>query len=226
VVVHVSYVYLCPSGDVINSTLFLIHYLAHSFATLALPTGDGCKTISLVFSPLRIATKSEPHPNHYFAQIQAEMSPPPPLPPPLMEALVAEVLVCLPPAEPASLFRATAMSRSWNQLVSNQDAVRRYREHHGVPPLLGFFQNKEYARGRRPRFMPICEPSPPFAQPNFCSKHWMALDYRHGRLHGSAVEPSCLEPHHRPAGGSTATHRGCAGVQRLHRSRALCSGGL
>jgi hypothetical protein len=112
VVVHVSYVYLCPFGDVINSTLFLIHYLAHSFAMLALPTGDGCKTISLAFSPLRIATKSEPHPNHYFAQIQAEMSPPPPLPPPLMEELVAEVLVCLPPTEPASLFRATALLES------------------------------------------------------------------------------------------------------------------
>jgi hypothetical protein len=117
----------------------------------------------------------------------------PPLPQ-LTEDLVAEVLLRLPPAEPASLFRATALSRIWNQRVSNQDAVRRYREHHGVPPLLGFFQNKEYSDDRRPRFVPICKPSPPFAQPNFGGDDWMALDYRHGRLlvHTVEVQPSSL----------------------------------
>ncbi|KAK3126230.1 hypothetical protein QOZ80_7AG0553510 [Eleusine coracana subsp. coracana] len=112
--------------------------------------------------------------------------------PPLMDELVAEVLLRLPTAQPASLFRAAAVSRKWHQLVSNDDALRRYREHHRVPPLLGFFQNTEYAGDNRPPFVPTTDCSPPFSRPNFDCDYWMALDCRHGRVLVHTLNPLSL----------------------------------
>jgi hypothetical protein len=96
------------------------------------------------------------------------MSSPPPLPV-LMDELIEEVLLRLPPEEPAWLARASAVCKPWRRILAAPRFPCRYREFHGTPPVLGFFHFKE--------FVPTSALLP--AKPH--RPGWIALDCRHGR---------------------------------------------
>jgi hypothetical protein len=66
------------------------------------------------------------------------MSSPPPLPV-LMDELIEQLLLRLPPEEPAWLVRASAVCKPWRRILAAPRFRRRYREFHGTPPVLGFF---------------------------------------------------------------------------------------
>ncbi|XP_037443941.1 uncharacterized protein LOC119312319 [Triticum dicoccoides] len=93
-----------------------------------------------------------------------------PPPPVLMDELVEEVLLRLPPDDPASLFRASAVCKPWRIILAGPRFRRRYREFHGTPPILGLFQQGG-------RFVPASALVP--AHPGLPS--WVAMDCRHGR---------------------------------------------
>uniref|UniRef100_A0A8R7UML6 F-box domain-containing protein n=1 Tax=Triticum urartu TaxID=4572 RepID=A0A8R7UML6_TRIUA len=88
----------------------------------------------------------------------------------LSPELVEEVFFRLPPDEPACLVRASAVCKPWRLILADSGFGRRYREFHGTPPVLGFFQ-KDVS------FFPIS--ALPTAQPN--DPRWVPLDCRHGR---------------------------------------------
>uniref|UniRef100_M8CQU1 Uncharacterized protein n=1 Tax=Aegilops tauschii TaxID=37682 RepID=M8CQU1_AEGTA len=52
--------------------------------------------------------------------------------------MLREILLRLPP-RPSSLPRASLVSKRWLSLVADPQFQRRFRDHHGKPPLLGFF---------------------------------------------------------------------------------------
>jgi hypothetical protein len=54
--------------------------------------------------------------------------------------LIEEILLRLPPDDPGCLFRASAVSKPWRSSVTCSSFGSRYREFHGTPPLLGFFE--------------------------------------------------------------------------------------
>ncbi|WVZ61734.1 hypothetical protein U9M48_011560 [Paspalum notatum var. saurae] len=61
-----------------------------------------------------------------------------PAPPPeLMDELVEEILLRLPPDEPEHLFRATLVFKPWLRALCDPAFLRRYRTFHRAPPLLG-----------------------------------------------------------------------------------------
>ncbi|EMS68527.1 hypothetical protein TRIUR3_12496 [Triticum urartu] len=57
--------------------------------------------------------------------------------PELIDDLLGEVLLRLPPDEPEHLFRAAIVCKSWLRIVCDPAFRRRYRAFHGAPPLLG-----------------------------------------------------------------------------------------
>ncbi|CAL5070076.1 unnamed protein product [Urochloa decumbens] len=60
-----------------------------------------------------------------------------PPPPELMDELVGEILLRLPPVEPEHLFRAALVCKPWLRILCDPAFGRRYRAFHGGPPLLG-----------------------------------------------------------------------------------------
>ncbi|KAJ1287552.1 hypothetical protein BS78_02G018900 [Paspalum vaginatum] len=108
---------------------------------------------------------------------------PPRQPPALMEDLIAEILLRLPPADPACLIRASLVCVAWRRLISDRRFLRHYRVFHRTPPLLGFLCN--HYRGRRlvSRFVPTAR-APPISQPPLAagSPSCFTLDCRHGRV--------------------------------------------
>ncbi|CAL5089742.1 unnamed protein product [Urochloa decumbens] len=110
------------------------------------------------------------------------MGPPPPA---LVEDLVEEVLLRLPPSDPALLLRAGLVCKQWRRLVSDVGFCRRFREFHQSPPMLGFFCNMasngygddhdDYTR-----FFPTATSSPPLLGNRRRLGH--ILDSRHGRV--------------------------------------------
>ncbi|RCV09344.1 hypothetical protein SETIT_2G020100v2 [Setaria italica] len=107
---------------------------------------------------------------------------PPRQPPELVADIVGEILLLLPPADPASLVRASLVCKLWRRLLSNPAFRRRYRAFHGAPPLLGFLHD-HYAHGAvaEPRFVPTVAPSP-IPQPALGCRDWSVIDCRHGRV--------------------------------------------
>ncbi|KAL6647774.1 hypothetical protein ACP70R_015211 [Stipagrostis hirtigluma subsp. patula] len=100
----------------------------------------------------------------------------------LMDELVAEILVRVPPDEPAHLVRAALVSKAWRRLLSDPAFLRRYRSFHRAPPLLGFLHNHYTGgAGSVPSFIPTA-PASPFPQRVFGHANWTALDCRHGRV--------------------------------------------
>ncbi|TVU40928.1 hypothetical protein EJB05_14413, partial [Eragrostis curvula] len=69
--------------------------------------------------------------------------PPPRALPELMADLVAEILLRIPPDEPADLFRAALVCKPWRRIIFHPAFPRRYREFHRTPPLLGFFHDPD-----------------------------------------------------------------------------------
>ncbi|KAL6647143.1 hypothetical protein ACP70R_014580 [Stipagrostis hirtigluma subsp. patula] len=113
------------------------------------------------------------------------MAPPPPPPrrrrssPALMDELVEEILLRVPPDEPAHLVRAALVCKAWHRIVSDHGFLRRYRKVHRPPPLLGYIGNLYY--GSITRFVPTSAASP-FSPPALAARGWWALDCRHGRV--------------------------------------------
>ncbi|RLN33313.1 hypothetical protein C2845_PM03G19310 [Panicum miliaceum] len=66
---------------------------------------------------------------------------PPRLPPELADDAVAEILLRLPPDDPAHLVRAALVRRPWRRVLADPAFRRRYRAFHRAPPLLGFLSN-------------------------------------------------------------------------------------
>ena len=63
---------------------------------------------------------------------------PPPASLPDDDDLLREILLRLP-SRPSSLPRASRVCKRWRRLVADPRFQRRFRDHHGKPPLLGFF---------------------------------------------------------------------------------------
>jgi hypothetical protein len=104
---------------------------------------------------------------------------PPPLGP-LVEELVEEVLLRVPPDDPASLVRAALVCKRWCRLVSGASFRRRFRQLHPAAPMLGYIYKREY----RTEFVPASSFRPPHA----FRKNWRALDAHHGRVLAVDVE--------------------------------------
>jgi hypothetical protein len=60
-------------------------------------------------------------------------------PPKLLEDVIGEILLRLPPDEPAYIVRASLVCKGWHYIISNHTFLRRYRRFHRTPLLLGFF---------------------------------------------------------------------------------------
>ncbi|CAN6170792.1 unnamed protein product, partial [Urochloa humidicola] len=79
-------------------------------------------------------------------RIRRTMALPPPPPSPaaeLMEELVGEILLRLPPDEPEHLFRAALVCKPWLRVLCDPSFRRRYRVFHGAPPLLGLLHRRQ-----------------------------------------------------------------------------------
>uniref|UniRef100_A0ACD5XE85 Uncharacterized protein n=1 Tax=Avena sativa TaxID=4498 RepID=A0ACD5XE85_AVESA len=100
-------------------------------------------------------------------------------PPPLPDEMVEEILLRLPPDEPACLLRVSLVCKAWGSAVSHPSFRRRLHDLHRTPPVLGFLHN--WRNQHIPRFIPTTASSFEFslAAPNYSS--WQALDCRHGR---------------------------------------------
>ncbi|CAM0947516.1 unnamed protein product [Alopecurus aequalis] len=66
----------------------------------------------------------------------------PPLVSALIDDLVEDILLRLPPDDPGCLFRAAVVCKRWRGLLTGRAFARRYRKFHRFPPLLGFFENQ------------------------------------------------------------------------------------
>ncbi|CAL5077954.1 unnamed protein product [Urochloa decumbens] len=96
----------------------------------------------------------------------------------LMDDLVEECLLRLPPEDPASLVRAALVCKRWHHLISG----RRFRELHRTPPLLGFVGT--LAGGTHRPFMPHFVPTSSFRPPPRAAElgDWVAIHSCHGRV--------------------------------------------
>uniref|UniRef100_A0ACD5UCD7 Uncharacterized protein n=1 Tax=Avena sativa TaxID=4498 RepID=A0ACD5UCD7_AVESA len=110
----------------------------------------------------------------------------PPPPRALPEELLEEILLRLPPDDPGCLFRASLVCKPWRSRLTSSAFPRRYREFHGTPPLLGFFEND---------FSVCCwfaplSPTSPFLPVHPGDHELLAHDARHGLvlLNGSWKE--------------------------------------
>uniref|UniRef100_K4A1T3 F-box domain-containing protein n=1 Tax=Setaria italica TaxID=4555 RepID=K4A1T3_SETIT len=120
------------------------------------------------------------------------MSPPQrrsPVPPDLMDEILGEILLRIPPEEPAHLIRFALVCKPWLRVLSDPAFRRGYRERHRRPPLLGFVHNL-YENGPIPRFVPTTASR--CSSPVFNCQNWWALDSRHGRVLVNRFEPSDL----------------------------------
>jgi len=97
-------------------------------------------------------------------------------PPELMDEIVEEILLRIPPADPATLVRAAASCKRWWRLVSGPVFRRRwFRGIHRAPLMLGAVRSILHTS--------VCfVPAFPFLQPRAGRRGWRALDSRHGRV--------------------------------------------
>ena len=58
-------------------------------------------------------------------------------PPALPDELVGEILLCIPPDDPASLLRASLVCKSWSEAVSQRWFRRSFHDLHPSPTVLG-----------------------------------------------------------------------------------------
>ncbi|CAN6181000.1 unnamed protein product [Urochloa humidicola] len=101
------------------------------------------------------------------------MDPPPP-PALTMDELVEEVLIRVPPDDPASLVRAALVCKRWCRTISGFSFRRRFRELHPRPPMLGYL----YRRRDGTDFVPTSS----FRPRRAIRDGWRVLDARHGRV--------------------------------------------
>ncbi|GJN10411.1 hypothetical protein PR202_ga28502 [Eleusine coracana subsp. coracana] len=99
------------------------------------------------------------------------MAPPRSLPE-LMEELVEEILLRLPPDDPACIVRVSLVCKPWHRLLSGRAFLRRYRAFHGAPPLVGFLRNRDPLDSCRfPSFIPTAS-IPSLAHPAAAAADW------------------------------------------------------
>ncbi|CAD6229515.1 unnamed protein product [Miscanthus lutarioriparius] len=116
------------------------------------------------------------------APVPTHMAPPPPerAPPALLDEIVEEIFLRVPPDDPARLLRAALVCKHWARLLGDRGFCRRYRERHGAegaPPLLGFLANLTHTGGST-RFFPTLAFRPAPAH----RRDYRAHDARHGRV--------------------------------------------
>ncbi|OEL12542.1 hypothetical protein BAE44_0026439 [Dichanthelium oligosanthes] len=120
------------------------------------------------------------------------MPPPQPrAPPALPDELVEEILLRVPPADPASLVRAALACRRWRGLVAGPTFRRRRLELHGAtPPMLGFVCDGKWDGDRDGERFARFVPASSFLPPRADQRGRRSFDARHGRflLHGSKYE--------------------------------------
>ncbi|KAK1684082.1 hypothetical protein QYE76_044930 [Lolium multiflorum] len=109
----------------------------------------------------------------------------PPPPPPLPDELLEEILLRLPPEDPGCLFRASLVCKPWRSRLTGSAFPRLYREFHGTPPLLGFFENDDTVFCW---FTPL-SPTSPFLPVHPDHRDLFVLDSRHGRVLLNSVGP-------------------------------------
>uniref|UniRef100_A0A0A9D5Z8 Uncharacterized protein n=1 Tax=Arundo donax TaxID=35708 RepID=A0A0A9D5Z8_ARUDO len=101
-------------------------------------------------------------------------------PPELMDELVGEILIRLPPDEPEHLVRASLVCKPWLRLLTDPGFLRRYRAFHRTPPLLGLLHRLQVVQGDpEPRLVPTTA-VPLLPYPDL--RRSRALDCRHGRV--------------------------------------------
>ncbi|XP_039793086.1 uncharacterized protein LOC120659091 [Panicum virgatum] len=99
-----------------------------------------------------------------------------------MEDAVEEILLRVPPDEPAHLVRAALVCKAWRRTLSDRGFLRRYRGFHRAPPLLGYLHSLYHETGPPiPAFVPTTEASPIPPLPLDGGSYW-ARDCRHGRV--------------------------------------------
>ncbi|KAK3124337.1 hypothetical protein QOZ80_7BG0585250 [Eleusine coracana subsp. coracana] len=111
------------------------------------------------------------------------MAPPRP-PPELNDDAVREILLYLPPDDPAHLVRASLVSKHWRRILTDQGFLRRYRRFHRTPPLLGFFHDVSNFDAD-PGFVPTtttAAAASPFLPTTGLDRGSWAFDCRHGRV--------------------------------------------
>ncbi|TVU40711.1 hypothetical protein EJB05_14183, partial [Eragrostis curvula] len=111
-------------------------------------------------------------------------------PPELIDDAIAEILLRVPPDEPAHLIRAAEVCKPWRRILSDGAFRRRYRALHRSPFLLGFLQNL-CDDGSIPRFV-FAAAAPRLPIPAFPCASWYALDCRHGRALLRSLGPEGL----------------------------------
>ncbi|CAL5091609.1 unnamed protein product [Urochloa decumbens] len=109
------------------------------------------------------------------------MAPPPPATE-LMEELVGEILLRLPPDEPEHLFRAALFCKPWLRVLCDPAFRRRYRVFHGAPPLLGLLHRLMVFQGPLPVRFASTTSMPDFPHPGSDGRRTRPLDCRHGRV--------------------------------------------
>ncbi|KAJ1294892.1 hypothetical protein BS78_01G180800 [Paspalum vaginatum] len=100
-------------------------------------------------------------------------------PPELVDDLIAEILLRLPPRKPERLIRCSAVCKSWRLLLTDPAFLRRYREFHGVAPMLGVLFNLDLPRIR---FVWRFVPTTPFRPRTLEQGRCFVRDARHGRV--------------------------------------------
>jgi hypothetical protein len=101
--------------------------------------------------------------------------------PALMEDLVQEILLRVPPDEPSDLIRAAVVCKAWRRILSDGGFRRRYCTFHRTRPLLGYISNYCFREGLESVFVPTTSfLLPPLAASR--NSRYRALDCRHGRV--------------------------------------------
>uniref|UniRef100_A0ACD5WCE1 Uncharacterized protein n=1 Tax=Avena sativa TaxID=4498 RepID=A0ACD5WCE1_AVESA len=98
-------------------------------------------------------------------------------PPALPNELVEEILLRLPPDDPACIIRASVVCKSWSSAVSHPSFRRRLHDLHRMPPVLGFLHN--WRDWNILSFIPTTASAFSLAAPD--RRFWRPLDCRHGR---------------------------------------------
>ena len=96
----------------------------------------------LKICPLVPPAQTSPQPETLAASTD-KMRPPPALPDELLE----DILMRLPPDEPAWLMRASLASKHWLGLLTGPAFRSRYRDFHGAPSMLGFIHSRTQHSG-------------------------------------------------------------------------------
>jgi hypothetical protein len=98
----------------------------------------------------------------------------------LPDELLEEILLRLPPDEPAWLLRASLVCKSWSHAISSPGFHRRLHELHRAPPLLGFLHHHWRPQYKdTPQFVPTTASAFSLDAPK--CRLWRAINCRHGR---------------------------------------------